>query len=41
MSTIAGGIKLRASKRAPVLTVTEAPNALLATTASITAADQA
>ena len=41
MSTIDGGTKLSASRRAPVLTVTEAPNALLATTASSTEEDQA
>jgi hypothetical protein len=41
MSTITGGTKIIASKSAPVLTVTEAPNAILATTMSVTAANQA
>lgn len=40
MSTITGGTKLIASKSAPVLTVTEPPNAIPATTTSVTAAHQ-
>ena len=37
---MAGGTRLSASKRAPVLTVTEAPKAILTTTTSVIAANQ-
>jgi hypothetical protein len=40
MSTIVGGTTLNANKIAPVLRVTEAPNAILATATSVTATNQ-
>jgi hypothetical protein len=40
MSTIVGGTTLNANKIAPVLRVTEAPTAILATATGVTATNQ-